>query len=188
MTEHNNFKNTALMLIDMQYSIDDPSLGKRSNPDAEKVAGHLLHHWRENNWPIVHIRHDSVHETSPYHTSKPMHAFKVDVHPIGDETVIAKNTNNAFTGTNLEKHLRDQNINDLILCGVLIEHCVGLTAKHAASLGFNISVVGDAVAALDNTDLSGKYWTGDDIQNLMLKNIQDDYGQVVFSKEIIKIQ
>ena len=50
----------ALLLIDMQRAIDDPSWsreGGRNHPDAEGAALRLLDAWRTAHWPIYHVRH-----------------------------------------------------------------------------------------------------------------------------------
>jgi nicotinamidase-related amidase len=52
--------NAALILIDIQAGMDDPSLGPRNNPDAEQNAARLLEAWRAGDRPLVHNQHPTV--------------------------------------------------------------------------------------------------------------------------------
>ncbi len=56
-------KKTALLVIDVQKGFDDPSWGKRNNPDAESNIALLLSEWRKHELPIIHIRHCSEGQT-----------------------------------------------------------------------------------------------------------------------------
>ena len=51
---------TALLLIDVQQGFDDPYWGKRNNPDAEQKMAQLLHVWRAQKLPIIHVQHLST--------------------------------------------------------------------------------------------------------------------------------
>ena len=44
----------TLMMIDIQVAGDDPSLGRRGQPEAEANAARLLAHWRSLGNPIIH--------------------------------------------------------------------------------------------------------------------------------------
>jgi len=170
--------NTALIIIDTQLAIDDPKWGVRGNPHAEANMARLLEAWRRRAGEIIHIRHDSVCEGSPYTPGTPGHAFKPEVAPQGLETVIGKHTNNAFVGTDLEKYLRARDIECLVIVGVLIQHSVDTTARMAASLGFDVTVVSDATAATEVTDAGGMTWLAADVQALTLAHLAADYASV----------
>ena len=49
----------ALIIIDMQRGICEPSAGTRNNPQAEHVIAQLLQAWRQARAPLVHVRHIS---------------------------------------------------------------------------------------------------------------------------------
>ena len=47
----------ALLVVDVQQGLDDPRLGARNNPDAERRVAELLAAWRAAAWPVVHVQH-----------------------------------------------------------------------------------------------------------------------------------
>ena len=53
----NIMNKTGLIVIDMQKGFDDPYWGKRNNPTAEQNAALLISKFRENNLPVIHIKH-----------------------------------------------------------------------------------------------------------------------------------
>lgn len=179
-------QHTALIIIDVQEAIDHTVWGRRNNPHAETNMGQILRAWRKQDWPVVHIRHDSVQEGSPYTRDSETHAFKPVVAPEAGETVIGKSTNNAFIGTTLENHLREQKIRQLIVVGVLTQHSVDTTARMAASLGFDVTIVSDATAATDTEDYYGATWRAEDVHALALAHFMADYGTVMGTEEILQ--
>lgn len=168
----------ALIIIDTQFAIDDSKWGSRNNPHAEANMARLLAAWRARKLPIIHIRHDSVQEGSPYTPGAEGHTFKPEVMPEGGETIIGKHTNNAFVGTGLEACLRKRDIGLLVIAGVLTQHSVDTTARVAASLGFEVTVVSDATAATDVTDARGMTWPAEDVHALTLAHLAADYGKI----------
>jgi len=119
--------NAALILIDIQDGFDDPSLGSRNNPDAERNAARLLAAWRLEGRPLVHIQHHSVNPNSPLWPEKPGVAIKSIVAPRDGEPLMTKTVNNAFVGTGLEGFLRERQIQ---IRQVII---VGLTSNHRST-------------------------------------------------------
>ena len=77
--------NTALLVIDVQKGLDDPSLGRRSTPAAEANIALLLAQWRQRRLPIVHIRHCSVEPHSKLRPELPGNAFKDQAQPLPGE-------------------------------------------------------------------------------------------------------
>ena len=98
----------ALLIIDLQNAIDDPSWGHdRNNPDAETNVAKLLSFWRERSWPVFHVRHLSLDPKSTYRPGEPGVDFKREAVPRHGERVIDKHTNSAFIDTSLERELKE---------------------------------------------------------------------------------
>ena len=117
-------RDAALIVIDLQRAIDHPSWGQRNNPDAEKNVAALLQAWRTSKRPIYHVRHDSSETASHYRPGQPGNEFKSEARPLHGETVIAKRTNSAFIGTDLEAKLRAAEQSLLVVAGVITNNSV----------------------------------------------------------------
>ena len=53
--------------------------------------------------------------------------------------------------TGLERLLRDQGVNGIVICGLTTDYCVLSTALDGRELGFDVTVVGDGVRAVNLT-------------------------------------
>ncbi len=172
-------KKIALILIDVQEGFNDPVWGKRNNPDAEKNMALLLNKWREQKQPVFHIKNDSIEPASPLWPSRAGNAIKGVVAPLKNETVLIKHVNSAFIGTDLEKRLRNQNINTLVIAGLTTDHCVSTTARMADNLGFKVFVVDDATATFERKSYNGRKYTAGKMHALALASLYKEFAQIV---------
>ncbi len=177
--------SATLVIIDMQKALDDPRYGQRNNPDAEANIARLLAFWRENGFPVVHIKDNSLDPNSPYAPGKPTHDFKDEVKPLDHETVVEKQTNNAFIGTDLMEVLEQIGHHELIMCGVHVHQCVESTVRMAGNLGFMVFIPEDCVIAVDVKGRDGRRWDADEVQALTLAVLDGDYAKVVTSADLM---
>jgi nicotinamidase-related amidase len=177
--------DTVLMVVDVQLAADHPKWGPRNNPGAEKKIAELLAAWRSAKMPVVHIRHDSVTPGSPYTPNTPGHPFKPEVMPLPDETVIGKNANSAFIGTDLEDKLGAMGTTTMVVCGVSTPHCVESTVRHAGNLGYRVFVPTDACWCTDVRDLAGKLWPAEDVHQLSMAVLNGEFASVTTSDALI---
>jgi nicotinamidase-related amidase len=96
---------------------------------------------------VVHVRHLSVRPGStfflPGTKGAEVHSL---VTPKAGETVVEKNFPNSFRNTNLQQVLEKQGIKNLIVAGMMTHMCVDASVRHAADLGYKITLLGDACA------------------------------------------
>lgn len=176
---------TALLIIDLQNAIDHPSWGVRNNPDAEKNVAALLDAWRRTGQPIYHIRHDSREPASHYRPGQPGNDFKPEAQPLPGETIIAKQTNSAFIGTDLESRLRAAVQTTLVITGVITNNSVEATVRMAGNLGFNTFLVEDAVFTFGCKDFAGTPRTAEEVHAMSLANLDGEYCTVVQTKAVL---
>lgn len=176
----------ALLIIDVQRAIDDPSWGRRNNPNAEHSMHVLLEHWRAQGWPIVHVRHESREADSTYRPGQPGCEFKPQVQPQLGEWLVTKHVNNAFIGTDLDARLKAHNIGSLVICGVITNNSVEATARMAGNLGYLTYVVSDATATFDRVDLRGDHHSAERMHAISLANLANEYASIVSTDEILR--
>jgi nicotinamidase-related amidase len=179
-------RKTTLLVIDVQKGLDDPSLGKRNNPDAEANIALLLSEWRKHELPVIHIRHCSVEPNSPLRPELPGNEFKEEAQPLPGEKQFSKSVNSAFIGTGLEKYLQEHDISSLVIVGLTTDHCVSASTRMAADLGFDVTLISDATAAHEREGYDGVLYSADDIHKINLVSLDGEFCTVRSTKEILK--
>lgn len=180
-----SFERPALVIVDVQRAIDDPRWGPRNNPAAEDRIADLLAAWRAKNLPRFHIRHDSTEPDSTYRPGQRGNEFKPQTAPQPGETVIAKRTNSAFVGTDLEDQLRATGADAVLYVGVITNNSVEATVRMSGNLGFVSYVVEDATATVDRIDRRGRHWPAEDVHQLALANLDGEYATVVTTAQVL---
>jgi len=171
----------ALILIDFQKGFEDIAYWgeQRNNLDAEKKASELLKIWRENNLPIFHIQHCSQIKTSLLHESNKGNEFQDIVKPLEHETIIKKNVNSAFIGTDLEEQLKNNKISKLVIVGLTTDHCVSTTTRMAGNLEFETYLVSDATATFNKKGIDGKEYSAELIHETALASLNNEFAIII---------
>ncbi|SHG19180.1 cysteine hydrolase family protein [Flavobacterium defluvii] len=171
----------ALILIDIQKGFDNIDYwgGERNNPNAEENAAEILKLWRENGFPIFHIQHCSSNPNSLLNENNSGNEFKDLVKPNEDETVIKKNVNSAFIGTNLKEQLDQAKIKTLVILGLTTDHCVSTTTRMAGNFGYEVFVVSDATATFNKKGVDGQNFSAELIHDTALASLNEEFASVV---------
>jgi nicotinamidase-related amidase len=99
--------------------------------------------------------------------------------------VIAKRTNSAFIGTDLESRLRIARVETLIVAGVITNNSVEATVRMAGNLGFETFVVEDACFTFGREDWAGIWRTAAEVHAMSLANLAGEYATVVRTAEVL---
>jgi nicotinamidase-related amidase len=142
---------TALIVIDAQQEYFAP-IGKVVLPDAPgavKQIARALAWARGAGVPVSHVVHESRRpNATTFAPGSPALAIHPDAAPASGEPVVTKHLPGAFTGTALEAWLRGHSVERVVLAGFMTQMCVDTTARQAAHLGFGVTVLSDATAAM----------------------------------------
>ena len=176
----------ALLLIDVQQGLDEAHFGVRNNPDAERHIAALLAAWRAARAPVIHVRHMSQEPDSPLRPDCAGNAFKPEARPRDGEPVFRKTVNSAFIGTTLEQHLREQQIDSLVVAGLTTDHCVSTTVRMAANLGFEVAVVADASATFGRVGPDGVTWSAAQMHDTALASLHGEFARVTTTDEVLR--
>ncbi|GAA0133996.1 cysteine hydrolase family protein [Paenibacillus sp. YSY-4.3] len=143
-------KNAALLVIDVQNAL------VQAKPfEIETVISNiqrLISVCRENNVEVIYVQHDDPvgEELEPSTEAWQIYS---GISPLANETVINKNFNSAFKGTNLKEYLDSKGIKQLIITGMQTEYCIDTTLKAAFEHGFQMIIPEKTNTTFDNGDL-----------------------------------
>ncbi|PGL42041.1 isochorismatase [Bacillus cereus] len=178
----------ALIIIDVQEAFNLPYWGTRNNLFAEENMKSLLEEWRKRKLPVFHIQHvNKENVQSMFYQYVETVNFKEEVQPMPEEIIIRKSVNSAFIGTNLEEQLREKKCNTVVIVGLTTNHCVETTTRMAGNLGFTTYVVSDATATFNRKVLDGIEYSAEDIHNMTLVNLHDEFAKIVTTEEALKL-
>lgn len=153
MWDGNGSRRPALLVLDVQnYFFEETSSAYlNASPQVLQKINELVAHGLEQKWPVIATTHHA-----PVAPGNLM-AEKWRYLPRGRESVffpgltindrvrhVAKEYYSAFFKTDLEDVLRREEINWIVVCGVMTHLCVDTTVRHAFMLGFRPIVAADA--------------------------------------------
>jgi nicotinamidase-related amidase len=179
-------QSAALIIIDVQQAFLDPRFGERNNLQAETNIARLIAAWRSSGRPIRHVVHDSTEPDSLLRPDSPGNAIQAAVAPTKTEPVYRKQVNSAFIGTSLEKDLRQEGLDTLVIVGLTTNHCVSTSVRMAGNLGFTTFVVSDATAAFSRPALDGTLRSAEAVHTAALSDLHEEFATVVTTSEILK--
>lgn len=175
----------ALIIVDMQRGMADPSAGRRNNPEAEANIVSLLSAWRTAHYPVVHVRHISRTPGSPFWPGQIGSEFQSQFAPATTEHVVEKNVPDAFINTGLERWLQVRDVVNLIIVGVSTNISVESTARTAGNLGFHVTVVSDATYAFQKSDYNGVARKPEEVHAMSLANLNGEFATLARTSEVL---
>ena len=128
-----------------------------------------------------------MNPNSPLYKSNPGFEFSDQTTPMDNEIVITKNVNSAFIGTNLKETLDNEQCKTLVITGLTTDHCVSTTTRMAGNYGYNTYLISDATATFDKVGINGEKYDAEQIHQISLASLKDEFATVLTSKEIIKM-
>jgi nicotinamidase-related amidase len=177
--------DTALVIIDIQNDYFPGGTMELEGSDAAGAkAGQVLEKFRKDRLPVIHVRHLSVRPGSTFFLPGTKGA---DIHksvlPREAEKVIEKNFPNAFRSTPLEETLKSQGIKNLVVAGMMTHMCVDATVRHAADLGYKVTLLGDACATRAQT-YAGEKVAAPQVHAAFLAALNGFYAKVIPTHEL----
>ncbi|HEU4922099.1 MAG TPA: cysteine hydrolase family protein [Burkholderiales bacterium] len=177
--------DSALVVIDIQNDYFPGGAMELDGADAAGAkAGVAINKFRENKLPVIHVRHLSVRPGAtfflPGTRGAEIHPL---VQPLAGETVIEKNFPNAFRNTGLKELLEKQNTKNLVVAGMMTHMCVDASVRHAADLGYKITLLGDACATRAQS-YGGETVPARQVHAAFLAALNGFYAKVVNTHEL----
>jgi len=179
--------NTALLLLEIQNDyFPNGRIYLEKSLEASDKAQSVLLAYREKKLPIIHVQHISTHPDATYFLPCTKGTeFYSKVYPLKGETIIKKHYPNSFKDTSLLNHLIKNQINHLVICGMMTQMTIDATVRAAYDLGFTCTVLHDACAArqleFNHTTISPQ-----NVHYAFLAALQPTYATVLSSEDFLQ--
>lgn len=139
----------ALLIIDVQNDYFPYGKCQLYKPEvALNTIKDLLEDFRKQNLPVIYIRHESIQGTFFIPNTDGVQIHK-DIKPLDTEMVIVKHYPNSFYETKLQEKLIENEITELVICGMMTHMCVDTSVRSAKDLGYYVTLISDACATKD---------------------------------------
>jgi nicotinamidase-related amidase len=178
---------TALLIIDIQNDyFPGGKMELNKSIEAGINAKELLDHFRDKKMCVVHIKHIAIKPTATFFirntAGAEIHNF---VKPLETEKLVVKNYPNSFRETDLDSYLKENNINRLVIIGMMTHMCIDSTVRAAFDLGYEIILTGEACATKELMIDSDRV-SAENVQKSFLAALKGIFCQI-FTKQGIKL-
>lgn len=175
----------ALLLIDIQNDyFPGGAMELVGSSQAAEQAGKLLRSFRQAALPLIHIQHISARPGATFFLPDTLGAqIRENVAPLSGEALFQKHYPNSFRETGLLEHLRDRQISQLVIAGMMTHVCVDTTTRAAADLGFQCVLAHDACATR-GVSFNGATVSAGSVQTAFLAALEGLFARVLSTEEI----
>jgi len=125
----------ALLIIDVQNGLVNKDLFKKEE-FLQNINKAIIEN-RKNNNLILFIQHNSKSLIKGSNNWKIYSGLNINKNDI----IIQKKHGSAFNETNLKKILIENNIKNIIICGLVSNGCVYFSCKDGIENGFNVRII-----------------------------------------------
>lgn len=178
--------NTALLLIDIQNDyFPNGRMPLEKSTEAAQRAQEVLQACRTKQLPVIHVQHistrpDAIHFLPCTRGIE----FHPNVQPLKNEIIVKKHYPNSFKDTTLLNLLTRQQINHLIIAGMMTHLCIDATVRAAYDSGFACTVLHDACAT-KSLEFNNMIIPAQSVHNAFLAALQPLYANVTSVKEFL---
>lgn len=177
----------ALLLIDIQ---NDYFPGGAMELVGSSIAGaqakKLLQAFRQKAQTVIHMQHISARPGATFFLPE---TKGVQIHecvaPAVNETVLQKHYPNSFHKTPLLEYLRNHQITQLFIAGMMTHMCVDTTVRAAVDLGFPCLLAHDACATRA-LSFKGANVSAENVQTAFLAALDGLFANVLSVEEIAR--
>lgn len=139
----------ALLLIDIQQAMFGPEEVCHEPDRLLANASSLLQRARATGTPVFHVQH-CEEEGGSFAPKGAGWQIRPEVAPRAGEPVTEKWACSSFYNTGLDERLRAAGVGRLVIAGLQTDFCIDTVCRVAQSLGYTVTLAGDAHSTMDN--------------------------------------
>lgn len=181
-------KKRALVLVDIQNDyFEGGKMPLYKSEEAAQNAALLLRYFRKNNLDIVHIQHLNAKSGSFFIEGTNGVEIHSSVKPLDEEIIVQKRFPNSFKETGLLERLRELQVEQLIVCGIMTHICIDATVRAAKDLDFEVTLLEDACTTKDLC-YKDSVISALDVHYSYVASLSGIYAEVLSTKDFLKIE
>ena len=170
----------ALLIIDVQ---NDYFEGGKSELYNSKVAlqniEKVLMIFRQRNLPVIHVQHINTREGATFFLPNTDGVLiHKNITPLESEYIVTKHAPNSFFETNLLDIMKENNINDLVICGMMSHMCIDTTTRACKDFGIKVTLLNDACATKD-LSFNGEIIPAETVHNTFMASLNGMFANVI---------
>jgi nicotinamidase-related amidase len=183
---------TALLVIDVQESFR-----RRPYWQPEELPAFLANTQRlidgcgERGVAVLQVFHREPGEDvrNPFHPAsglvRTMPELKLNADAVFYKEVHSAMYGKSSGGVTLEKWLRDQGIEEILVTGIRTEQCCETTARHASDIGFKVRFATDATLTFPMRSRAGRLFSAAEIRERTELVLDGRFAQIVSTAEAL---
>ncbi|MGQ0697125.1 MAG: cysteine hydrolase family protein [Panacagrimonas sp.] len=176
----------ALIVIDVQKEYFDGALPISGRNDSLGNIRRVMDAAGKNGIPRIVVQHTMPTPDLPiFQRGTPAWDLHADIAARPHELMIEKNLPGSFTNTGLEKWLRENDVDTLVVSGYMTHMCCDTTAREAVHRGFKVEFLSDATGTLPLDNSAGKV-TAEELQRSILCAQQHLLSEVISTSDWLK--
>lgn len=134
-------QQTAVLVIDVQQALFEKRIPIYQADALLNHINHLVKKAHQAQVLVVYIQHSGKGDLARGEPGWHLHPA---MQPEPGDLLIHKQHGNAFEETELAQELDTRQVGKLIVCGLVTHGCVNATCQGALSMGYQLTLVGDA--------------------------------------------
>lgn len=178
----------ALLIIDVQNDYFAGGKSELCNPMAalgniEKLLGHF----RAAHLTIIHIQHINTREGATFFLPGTNGAL-IHEHltPKEGEHHVIKHAPNSFFETNLLEIIKDNGINELVVCGMMSHMCIDTTIRACKDFGIKVTLIDDACAT-KNLSWAGQTIPAETVHQVFMASLNGMFATVIKASAFLSL-
>ncbi len=140
--------DTALVVIDVQVGLIEEAYHCNEVLDSINT---LLSKARATGTLVIYVQHDGP-QGHGLEVGTPAWEIHPTITPQDGELIVHKRASDSFHDTSLQRELKARGIKHLVVVGGQTEYCIDTSVRRATTLGYDVTLVGDAHTTDDYTD------------------------------------
>ncbi len=170
----------ALLIVDIQNDYFAGGRGELFEPEKAAVnAKAALDYFRKTGEEVIFIRHESTEEGDFLFSHG---SFGTEIYPLlaprEGEKVFVKSVPDSFLSDGLAEHLKNSEISELVVCGMMSHMCIDTTVRAAASRGYKVILLEDACTTLD-LERHGVRYPAKQVHEIFMASLDGAFAKVI---------